>query len=319
MTRARSSHVLPALIVGLGLALISSADIRAQAPGTAQSTAAPSSQRLSPARQQPAPVRTVTEAEDAGQTRTELREVLRRYSPALAGVLKLDTTLLSNPDYLAAYPGLADFLSRHPEVARDPAYFLEDVELPWVASSRREPFDAQQEAIRMWRQAMEALLIFTGILIVTVTLAWLIKTLIDYRRWSRLAKVQADVHNKVLDRFANNDELLTYVQTPAGRRFLESAPITLDPAAPAIAAPLRRILWALEAGFVLMAGGVGMQYVSGRAPAEVSPMLFAIGVLGVALGIGFILAAAVSFLISKRLGLLATGQGLNAAREKEGV
>ena len=140
---------------------------------------------------------------------------------------------------------------------------------------------------------------------VTSTLIWLIKTLIDYRRWARLSKVQADVHNKVLDRFANNEEVLTYVQTPAGRRFLESAPITLDPAGPAIAAPLRRILWAIEAGCVILAGGIGLQFVSGRVPREISPMVFALGVLGVALGIGFVVAAGVSFFISKRLGLLA--------------
>ena len=316
MTRARFSCFLPALVLGLALAPSAAG---AQSPGSGQPSAPPASQRLAPARQQPAPVRTVTESQDARLTRAELQEVLNRYSPALAGVLKLDPTLLTNPDYLAPYPGLAEFLARHPEVSRDPAYFLEEVDLPWVASSRHQPFDARQETMSMWRNAMEATLILIGVVIVTLTLAWLIKTLIDYRRWSRLSKVQAEVHNKVLDRFANNDELLTYVQTPAGRRFLESAPITLDPAAPAVAAPLRRILWAVEAGFVLMAGGVGLQYVSGRTPEEVAPMMFAIGVLGVALGLGFILAAAVSFLISKRLGLLAPPPGPPATREREGV
>lgn len=313
----RPSRFMPALILVLAL-VPSPAPAQANQPRS-QPGAPPAPQRLGPARQQPAPVRTVTEAQDARQTRAELQEVLSRYSPALAGVLKLDTTLLNNPDYLAAYPGLADFMARHPEVARDPAYFFEEVELPWIPSHRAQPFDPRQETIGMWRRAMESILILTGILVVTTALIWLIKTLIDYRRWSRLAKVQADVHNKVLDRFANNDELLTYVQTPAGRRFLESAPITLDPAGPIVAAPLRRILWAVEAGFVLVAGGIGVQYVAGRAPAEVAPMLFAIGVLGVALGIGFILAAAVSFLISKRLGLLGVPPAAGPAREREGA
>jgi hypothetical protein len=53
-----------------------------------------------------------------------------------------------------------------------------------------------------------------------------------------------------------------------------------------------------------MAGGIGLQYVSGHVPAEVSPMLLSLGVLGVALGVGFIAAAIVSFVVSRRMGLL---------------
>jgi len=254
-----------------------------------------------------APVRTVTESQDARETRQELQQMLRRYSPNLAAVFKLDPALMTNADYLAPFPGLAEFLARHPEIARDPAYFFEDVELPWVAVRRSEASDPQMQAINLWRNTLEGLMILTIFLVVTSALVWLIKTLIDYRRWARLSKVQTEAHNKILDRFANNEDLIAYVQTPAGRRFLESAPIALDPAGPAVAAPVRRILWAVEAGFVIMAGGIGLQFVSGRVPAEISPMVFALGVLGVALGIGFIVAAVVSFLISKRLGLLQPG------------
>ena len=46
-----------------------------------------------------------------------------------------------------------------------------------------------------------------------------------HRRWSRLSKIQTDVHNKLLDRFTSNEDLLAYIQTPVGRKFLESAPI----------------------------------------------------------------------------------------------
>ena len=44
--------------------------------------------------------------------------------------------------------------------------------------------------------------------------------------------MQYQVHNKLLDRFTSNEDLLAYVQTPAGRRFLESAPIPLQDEAP---------------------------------------------------------------------------------------
>jgi hypothetical protein len=268
-------------------------------PGTAPSRAkaAAAAQRV--------PVRTVTESQDARETRDELRQVLERYSPGLGGVLKLDPTLLTSAEYLAPYPGLAEFLSNHPAVVRDPAYFFENVAIPDDGRSS-QPTEPRIAAMNMWREVIGNSMVLIVSLTVLAALVWLIKTLIDYRRWSRLSKVQADVHNKVVDRFANNEELFAYVQTPAGRRFLESAPIALDPTGPTIGAPVRRILWAVEAGFVILAGGIGLQYVSGRVPEEISPMLITLGVLGVALGLGFVVAAAVSFLISRRLGLLPT-------------
>lgn len=277
------------------------------APAAAQTSSQPVAQPRGQApvqqRVQP-PVRIIPESQHASQTREELMRILERYGRSVGGVLKLDPSLLNNPDYLAPYPELAEFLGRHPEVARDPEYFFEEVSVGWAVTRNEEMWARRDPVIDMWRNTIESLTIFIVFTVVLSTLIWLIKTLIDYRRWSRLSKVQTDVHNKLLDRFANNEELLAYVQTPAGRRFLESAPIMLDAASPSVAAPVRRILWAVEAGCVVMAGGAGLLFVSGRAPAEVSPVLFAIGVLGLALGFGFIIAAGVSFLISRRLGLL---------------
>ena len=132
---------------------------------------------------------------------------------------------------------------------------------------------------------------------------WIVRSLIDYRRWARLSKVQAEAHNKLLDRMTANEELLAYVQSPAGSRFLQSAPITLEPGARSIGAPFGRILWSVQAGLVLAAGGFGLQYVSGRVINEAAQPIFAMGVLAVALGVGFVLSAVVSYVLSRRLGL----------------
>src|SRR5262249_42980081 len=132
----------------------------------------------------------------------------------------------------------------------------------------------------------------------------LIRTIIDYRRWSRLAKVQADVHAKLLDRFTANNDLLAYIQSPAGSKFLESSPIKLDGAPRSVGAPLGRILWSVQAGLVTMAGGAGLQIVSARISDDVSLPLHTMGVLGIALGLGFLASAFVSFLIPERMGLI---------------
>src|SRR5690349_8053386 len=68
----------------------------------------------------------VVEDQNAAQTREALQEVLKRYPPSLAYVLKLDPSLLSKPDYIAPYPMLQQFLVKHPEVARAPKFYFEE-------------------------------------------------------------------------------------------------------------------------------------------------------------------------------------------------
>lgn len=242
----------------------------------------------------------VDEARDARETRDKLQDLLQKHPPALGRVLKLDTSLLNSPEYLAAYPALAVFLAQHPEVARSPDFFLSNVYL----NMDDRPRDARGQVMDMWRNLMEGVAVFCMTTLVIGALMWLIRTLIDYRRWSRLSKTQHEVHNKLLDRFASNDDLMAYIRTPAGSRFLESAPIALETEPRGYTAPLRRILWSMQAGLVLAAGGLGLFYVSGRVAEDVSSPLWAIGALAVALGVGFVGSAAFSYLLSRRLGLI---------------
>lgn len=232
------------------------------------------------------------------QMREDFRSLLARYPPELGKILKLDPTLMSNQAYLANYPEIATYLTQHPEVAHSPRYYLEGIWLP----SDPTPQTASQ---RMWEQTMEGFAIAFFFSLAAVVLGWLIRTVIEHRRWSRAYRNQSEVHNKILDRFQSNEELMTYIQTPAGKRFLESAPIVVDTApSKAYTAPVSRILWSVQAGLVLAAAGIGLQFVSGSVDKDVAQPFMALGVVGLAVGIGFVLAAITSFAISRRLGLL---------------
>src|SRR5580704_5412833 len=110
-------------------------------------------------------------------------------------------------------------------------------------------------------------------------LVWLIRTVMDYRRWNRLTKVQTDVHTKLLDRFTANEDLLAYIQSPAGSKFLESSPITLDAGPRNVGAPLGRILWSVQAGLVVAAAGIGFQVASGHVSDDASLPLHVLGIL----------------------------------------
>jgi hypothetical protein len=234
---------------------------------------------------------------DSNETREALQAVLGKYPPQVGKVLKLDPALLSNQVYLANYPALATFVAQHPEVAHTPSFYLESV---WI------PNDASPESPseRVWRETMQGVSIFMVFLLVTSAVVWLIRTLIEHRRWSRLTRTQAEVHNKLLDRFTSNEEVLAYMQTTGGKRFLESAPIPMDSGPRAVSAPIGRILWSVQVGLVLAAAGAGLQYVSRSVEKTVAQPLMAMGVLAVAIGAGFLVSAFVSFILSKRLGLL---------------
>jgi hypothetical protein len=245
------------------------------------------------------PTVATVEQPDAQRTRDQLTELLGHYPPSLKNVLALDPALLDNQSYLEPYPALVSFLSAHPEIARNPSFFVS--ENAGISDAR----DHSSRVMDLWRDIITDLGAIAGFGMAIALLAWLIRTLVDYRRWNRLAKVQTDVHNKLLDRFTANEDLLAYIQSPAGSKFLESSPILLDAAPRSVGAPLGRILWSVQGGVVLLAGGIGLQVISGRVADDASQPLHALGVLGIALGLGFLVSAIISFVISQRLGLIA--------------
>jgi hypothetical protein len=233
---------------------------------------------------------------DSSAVHQEFQQLLERHPPEVGKVLKLDPSLFTNQAYLASYPALAAFLKDHPEVAHSPRYYLNHVYAP--GESAPDP-----ASIRLWREMAEGITVFICILTVVLTLSWLIRTLIQHRRWSRLSRIQTEVHNKLLDRFSSNEDLLAYIQTPAGKRFLESAPIPLGEAPRELAAPVNRILWAVQVGVVIAAGGVGLLLISWNVDKDVAQPMFALGVLAMSIGIGFVASGAISYLVSRRLGL----------------
>ena len=232
---------------------------------------------------------------NARSVQNALNQILRQYPPSLIEMLRLDPSLASNGDYMAMYPTLSQFISQHPEITHNPAFFF---------GSGTAQNNADIENTRAWRDVLQGVVLLTVLLSLAGMVAFVAKSIIDHRRWRRASDVQAEAHTKLLDRFSSNEDLLTYIQTPVGRHFLESTPINLDGAA-SFGAPINRILWSVQVGLVLAAGGFGLSYaIPADLARNLSLPLTVISVLGIALGVGFVLSAAVSYKISQQLGLL---------------
>lgn len=240
------------------------------------------------------------EEPQAQRTREEFMGVLKQYPPAVGAVLKLDPSLITSDTYLVPYPAITAFLAKHPEVKRSPAYYLYQVSTGSDYSDYNQYDGSEAQA---WNSMQEMMGVGFVMIAVFGTLIWLVRTAVDYRRWGRLAKVQAEAHTKLLDRFTANEELLAYVQSSAGARFLKSAPISLDGNPRAMSAPFSRILWSMQAGVVLAFAGIGMNYVSRTITATRAEPMFFFSVVLLSLGLGFFVSAGLSYMLSRRLGL----------------
>ncbi len=243
---------------------------------------------------------------NAGETQRRLGEILQQYPPSLGQVLALDPTLLSNASYLEPYPALAEFLEQHPEIAHNPGFFLAG-----FRENNRRQYDYNDPRVAALRTVDNAFGYGTGIIIflaIVVTIAWIIRTVIEQRKWQRMTATHVETHTKLMDRLTSNEDLLAYMQSPAGRRFLEAAPIPLDAGPKSLGAPFGRILWSVQAGLVVAFLGAGLIFASHRLAgtelfADGEIPLFVLGAAAIAVGAGFFVSAIAAYGLSHRLGL----------------
>ena len=234
---------------------------------------------------------------NAEQTREQLRDLLRDYPSPLGQVLRLDPTLMSNPGYLATYPGLAAYLAQHPEVAHNPAYFLGDPGYGFQ-DPRRRTVDAVEESLA----GLAFFLFFMTALGVATHVG---RSILEHRRWMHAMRVQTDTHTKLVDRLSSNEELMAYIQSPVGQRFLSSPSASVESdRLNNMYSPASRILTAVQIGVVATCAGTGLWIAKARVIEEVAQPLHVISVLAIALGIGFVVSAFLSYGLSEQMGLM---------------
>jgi uncharacterized membrane protein len=239
----------------------------------------------------------------ADEVREELRRTLEQYPPTLGRIFRLDPALMTNAGYMAPYPVLAAFFLAHPEVPRHPDYFLSFLGENGWSEPRTIDDEMRQQGMNMQRQLMESLTIAAVVATFATGLFWLVRLFVSHRRWIRATRLQSELNNRLLERMGSNEQLLAYIQSQAGQQLM-AMPVVIEPATPATAAPYSRILWAIQAGIVLMSAGAGFLVIRRYVFAEAGEALLTIGVLAITVGVGFALASMASYLLSRRFGLL---------------
>lgn len=273
-----------------------------------------------PAPASPALAAPIQTEKDVAAIQDQLIKLLRQ-SPTLTTVVARDPSLLSNQEYVAKNnPQLADFLIAHPEVARNPDYYL-------FTHLNRDgaPDEALERAA--WPEMYRGHRDRTGwddlandipptLAVGSFLLAflWLVRLFLDNRRWHRIFNMQNQVHTKLIEKFSTSQELAAYMETDAGRRFLEAAPIPVNLGTEQrVPNAVARVLTPVQIGVVLVLLGIGCLMLRHAGPDMDTPMLV-LGTLILMPGVGFIISAAITWLLAARLGLMPSRTEELAAR-----
>ncbi len=264
-------------------------------------------QAQTPAQNAPAVAGPATQ-EDLGATQQQLMQLLR-VSPMLADVVSSDPSLLADQQYVAkSNPELAAFLAQHPEIGRNPSF--------WLFSELRSPQQKYYEILqpkrgfvpaRQTSDALDRVMSNVAPMVVMVVLflaaAWIIRTLSESRRWTKVFTLQSEVHAKLIDRFATNQELLGYMETDAGRRFLEAAPIVTEAESRRMPNLVSRMIATLQVGLVLTLLGAGLMMLR-PVVGDAGTTMLVLGVIALMPGLGLILSAGALWVLGRRLNLM---------------
>ena len=131
--------------------------------------------------------------------------------------------------------------------------------------------------------------------------AWIINSIVTSIRQRANTRTRADVYNRLVDKFGTAPEFIQFLQSDAGLKFIEEQ--TVD-----VSQPIAKILGSVRLGVTLALTGFGMIVVGNIWSQTLGDELWVVlglgGTVALTAGAGFIVAAVVSYKLSRALGLI---------------
>jgi len=258
-----------------------------------------------------APTAQVPSEKDVADAQEQFLHLLR-LSPTMTAAVAADPSLLADQQYVArSNPELAQFMASHPDIARNPEFYLfsrldpsngrRDRALQRVIWPDLTPQPQQESAAPRMIEKMTPIVLIPAMFLAFV---WIIRIFVDSRRWNRTFKQQSEIHSRLIEKLGTNQDLVAYMETEAGKRFLMTSPVAAGPEfGQRMPNTVSRVLTSLSAGIVLALLGIGFLLLRNAGPDTAEPMLI-VGTLLLMPGIGFILSAGVTWFLAQRLGLM---------------
>ncbi len=123
------------------------------------------------------------------------------------------------------------------------------------------------------------------------------RQLIVNRRMREIARINAELQAKLLDKLTAAGELQAYIASDAGQRFVDAATVERSE-------PHTKILASVQSGILLFAVGIALQAAHFYVGDEARGVLQLFGLLGMLVGVGFLVSAAAVYTLSQRWGLM---------------
>lgn len=146
-----------------------------------------------------------------------------------------------------------------------------------------------------------------AIVMVMVTLAFGVVTIVrlalEHMARARMLRVQSDLYNRLIDKFGSSNELLAYFQSEAGQQLFKT-PVTTAPGA------YGRIMNAVQYGAIAVVAGAGILGIgSAFEGKEAADVTFVFGWLAITIGGALLVSSILSYLLSRKFGLINGGSG----------
>lgn len=125
---------------------------------------------------------------------------------------------------------------------------------------------------------------------------FIIWAIVSTVRRFKIARLQADVQTRMLDRLSSSQDLAAFAQTEAGKQMLDSLKVESS-------SPYTRIIASIQAGVVMLLFGGALLWLRARVP-DAADGFTVFGTLIIALGVGLGISSAISYALSKSFHLI---------------
>jgi hypothetical protein len=136
---------------------------------------------------------------------------------------------------------------------------------------------------------------------IVISAAWVIRSIITSMKQRANTRTRAELYNKLFDKFGSAPELVEFLRSDAGLRFIEEQ--AAEPSQ-----PLMKIMSSIRLGVSLGLVGGGILVVANlwdrTFGEDIYNMIALVGTVALTAGVGFIIAAAISYKLCKSWGLI---------------
>ncbi len=132
-------------------------------------------------------------------------------------------------------------------------------------------------------------------------ISWIAVNVVTALKQRANTRTRAEIYNRLIDKFGTAPELIAFLQSDAGLKFIEENAVQST-------VPLTKILGSMQIGIILTLLGAGLlvtgNVFGGSLGGDLYIVLTVGGIIGLMIGIGLLISAAVSYRLCKTWGIL---------------